>query len=67
MLVSNDKNYLNYTSMTDSKILITNYPNFYTHLTCSQTNNHNKARDIQCGWPDYSKKESADRFYRHTK
>ncbi len=39
--------------MTDSKILITNYPNFYTHLTCSQTNNHNKTIDIQCGY-DFS-------------
>ena len=39
--------------MTDSRILITNYPNFYTHLTCSQTNNHNKTIDIQCGY-DFS-------------
>lgn len=48
--------------MTDSKILITNYPNFYTHLTCSQTNNHYKTIDIQCGY-DFSIKHEDSFLY----
>lgn len=48
--------------MTDSKILITNYPNFYTHLTCSQTNNHYKTVDIQCGY-DFSIKHEDSFLY----
>ena len=48
--------------MLDSKILITNYPNFYTHITCSPINNHNKTIDIQCGY-DFNIKEEESVLY----